>query len=147
MQASQLSNSKTFSSLQKETLCPFKLSLLSLSSPRPWQPLIYFLFILFFLLSYYCCTRSTLWYLQKCLQYILVKLTPFIILFYLPSPILRIVLSGLIFPFSYMIHNISTIFTLLHPFLISPASHGAPHRTCLLFYFILIFFGGTGVWV
>jgi hypothetical protein len=29
-----------------------------------------------FSLSYYCCTGGTLWHLQKCLQYILVKFTP-----------------------------------------------------------------------
>jgi hypothetical protein len=34
------------------------------------------------LLSFCCCTRGTLWHLQKCLQYILVKLTPSTILLY-----------------------------------------------------------------
>jgi hypothetical protein len=49
-----------------------------------------------FLLPYYCFS-VILWHLQKCLQYILVKFTPSIVLHYLPFPILRIVSTGLIF--------------------------------------------------
>jgi hypothetical protein len=43
-----------------------------------------------------------IWHLQKCLQYISIKFTPSIILLYLLSPILRVVSTGLIFPFSCM---------------------------------------------
>jgi hypothetical protein len=39
-----------------------------------------------FLLSYYCCTRGTVWHLQKFLQYTLVKFTPSIILLYPTFP-------------------------------------------------------------
>jgi hypothetical protein len=38
-----------------------------------------------FLLSYYCCTESTLWHLKECLQYILVKFTSSIILLHFKS--------------------------------------------------------------
>jgi hypothetical protein len=45
--------------------------------------------LLYFLKNdHYCHARGTLWLSQKCLQYILVKFTPSIILLYLPSPIL-----------------------------------------------------------
>jgi hypothetical protein len=63
------------------------------------------------------CTGRTLWHLQKCIQYILFKFTPSIILLYLP--ILRIPSTGLIFHFHIWVHNIPTIFTFFHPFLIS----------------------------
>jgi hypothetical protein len=46
-----------------------------------------------------------------------VKFTPSIIL--LCPSLFRIVSAGLIFPFHTWVHNISTLFTLLHPFLIS----------------------------
>jgi hypothetical protein len=48
----------------------------------------------FLFLSYYCCSGGTLWHLQKCLQYILVRFAPSIILLYSLSPILRIVSTG-----------------------------------------------------
>lgn len=38
---SPLSNSRTFTSPKKETLCPLAISLHSSLTPSPWQPLIY----------------------------------------------------------------------------------------------------------
>jgi hypothetical protein len=58
--------------------------------------------LFYFLLSYYCCTRGTLWYLRKCLQYIIVEFIPSSILLYPSSPIPGIVSAGLIFPFTHM---------------------------------------------
>jgi hypothetical protein len=60
-------------------------------------PFFFFSFSLFLL--YYCCTWGTLWHLQKCLQYILVKFTPSIISCFPPLPV-RIVSIDLIFPFT-----------------------------------------------
>jgi hypothetical protein len=43
-----------------------------------------FIFYFFIFISYYCYTGGTLWYFQKCIQYILVKFTPSNILIFLP---------------------------------------------------------------
>jgi hypothetical protein len=53
------------------------------------------------------------WDFQKCLQYILVKFTPSLILLYPSSSILRMVATDLLFHFHMWVHNISTIFNLL----------------------------------
>jgi hypothetical protein len=59
---------------------------------------------------------GTLWHLQKCLQYILVKFTLSSFLF--PLPLHRIVSAGLIFPFAYMSTQFFHHITLLNPFLV-----------------------------
>jgi hypothetical protein len=46
----------------------------------------FYLKLHYFLLAYYCYTEDTLWHLQRCLQYILVRFTPSIILLYTLSP-------------------------------------------------------------
>jgi hypothetical protein len=46
--------------------------------------------------------KKIYYHLKKCLQYISVKFTPSIILLYPPSSILRMLSTGLIFPFAYM---------------------------------------------
>jgi hypothetical protein len=73
--------------------------------------LLWLHFHILFSVAYYCCTESTLWHIQKCLQYVLVRFTPSIILLYLLSSLLRIVSTGLVFLFSYM----STYFHHIHP--------------------------------
>jgi hypothetical protein len=68
-----------------------------------------------------------LWHLQMCLQYALVKFTS--------SPLLRIVSTALIFPFSYM----STYFHHIHlptvPFPLSSLLSGRTYFTFLSFIF------------
>jgi hypothetical protein len=89
----------------------------------------------FFCFSFYCCGENSLWYLQKLLQYmqwVIVELTPFIIL-YSPSPIPGIVSTDLIFAFTYtssqFLHYIHSpkYFYLIHtPF----HCYQCPYRTC-----------------
>jgi hypothetical protein len=79
----------------------------------------------FFKLSCYCCTWCTLWHLQKCLWYILVRFIPSIIL-YPPNYLLRIVLTGPIAPCSYKVHNSCTIFALIHPLCSLPSHRCQP---------------------
>jgi hypothetical protein len=66
-----------------------------------------------YLLSY-CCTEGTSWHLQRFLQYIIVEFTTYTILLYPLSPH-----SRNCFRMSHLVHNISTAFTLPHPFFIS----------------------------
>jgi hypothetical protein len=55
-----------------------------------------FYFILYYIIAV---LGTILVHLQKCLQYILVRFMPSIILLYSPNAVLRIVSAGLIFPF------------------------------------------------
>jgi hypothetical protein len=97
-------------------------------------------FVISFLLSSYCCTWDMLWHWQKCL--FIVEFTTSIILLYTHAPILRIVSTGLIFYFHIWVHSISTIFILLHPFLLSSPLPLVPTPRQDLFYFLVICFWG-----
>jgi hypothetical protein len=70
---------------------------------------------------------------QKCLQFILVKLTSSITLLYSSSLIPRMFQQVSFFHFHTWVHNISTFFTLIHPFFISHPLVPAP-RQDLFFY-------------
>jgi hypothetical protein len=81
-------------------------------------------------LSYYCCMGGTLWHIQKCLQCILVKFIPSIILLYTLSPFLAYFQQVSFFHFDAWIYNISTIISsYMHPFLICSPScwYQPPH--------------------
>jgi hypothetical protein len=74
-----------------------------------------------FKLSYYCCTGGTLWHLQKFLWYIIVEFTPSATLLYF-SPLPPFLEKNQWVSFFHLhtcVHNIPTIFILLHLFLIS----------------------------
>jgi hypothetical protein len=73
------------------------------------------LFFILFLKLYYFFTRGTLWHLQKYLQYILVRFILLSFSFILPSRILR---QASFFHFHTWAHDIFTLFTLLHPYII-----------------------------
>jgi hypothetical protein len=78
---------------------------------------VFFLFI--YLLAYHSCTGGILWPLQKCLQYIFIKINPLHLSLLSLLPPSQVSL----FHFHTWIHNISTIFALLYPFLMpSPLS-------------------------
>jgi hypothetical protein len=62
-------------------------------------------------LLYYCCTRSTLWQLQKFLQYIIVEFTPPSLSFKLSLPFLGQIQQVSFFQLHIWVHNISTLST------------------------------------
>jgi hypothetical protein len=87
----------------------------------------------YFLLSYYYFTGGTLWHFQKYLQYILVKFTSPSFSFISPHTQNSFNRSHFSI-FHIWTHNISTIFTLLHPFLISSPVPLVPTSIQDLFY-------------
>jgi hypothetical protein len=97
---------------------------------------ILYLFLIFNLLAYYSCTGSTLWHLQKCLQYILVRFTPSIFFLYVP-PHLQQFQQLSLFHFYTWIHNTFTIVAFLHPFLMPSSFPLVPTLGKDLFYFII----------
>jgi hypothetical protein len=84
-----------------------------------------------FLLDIIVVQRDTLWYLHMCLQCILVRFTPSIVLPHPSHPFLEQVSF---FYFHLWIPNTSTIFTLIRSFLIPSPCH------CALFLFVFISF-------
>jgi hypothetical protein len=82
-----------------------------------------------FLFTYYCCTRGTLWHLQRYLKYYLNSprhQSPL-----LPTPILRIVSTGHMVPFSheytiFLPYSLSFTFSLCPPLLLVPTPYIGP---------------------
>jgi hypothetical protein len=95
-----------------------------------------FFHILFFysLLSYNFCTGGMLWHLQEFLQYIIVEFTPPPFSFIPPPPFLEQFQQVSFFHFHTWEHNISTIFILLHSFLMSSPLPLVPTPRQKLFY-------------
>jgi hypothetical protein len=87
------------------------------------------------LLAYNNCKGDTLWYLHMCLQYILVRFIPSIILPLPLSPFLEQFQQVSFFCFHIWIQNTCTILTLIH-FLLPIPSHwySIPEK----FYFTLL---------
>jgi hypothetical protein len=85
-----------------------------------------------FLSLRHCYTGGTLWHLQMHLQYILNS--PSIIPFILSPPLLEQLQQASLFHFHLGVHNTSTVFTALHPFLVSsPPMAPTPDRNCFTF--------------
>jgi hypothetical protein len=95
---------------------------------------IYFYFFIF------CCTRGTLWHLQKFLEYIIVEFTPPSFSFISPTPFLEWFQQISLFHLHTCIHNICTIFTLLHPFFISSPFPLVPNPQTEPVYILVLHF-------
>jgi hypothetical protein len=102
-----------------------------------WNPLKSSIVILpawfFLFLIFYCCAGGTLWHLQKFLQYIkyiIVEFTLSIVILCPLFPFPGIVSTVFTFPFTYGVHSICTIFTLLPPLPTVSSFHWFPSPLC-----------------